>query len=396
MKLVAVMAAALAVSLAAGCSNSSDGNGAGSAGPIKIGVIATLTGNFTYVGQNLVHASQGYFDRINASGGINGRKVELVVKNDGATATAAQAAMRQLVDGDKVVALLGPDLTDLCTAAGQYVATVKIPAICGKGAPESFQPAQQFLFGTAGWGGSDYAEPMLKLAGSLVSGKPLKIGIVTLDTGGNHAWVKAVEQAATQRGWTVATQYAPATSADVSPFARNAAAAKPDVVLVQLGGPLNPSVVSALRASGSQAPVINTSNTGQYTTFETMKDPGFYQMSMGPLIVPDAPDNPQVVKDYIADMSAQGVTGAAALNDSLLIPYYLGAMTLGQALKGCGADCTGTSLAAALQNVSLDAKGLASDFRMTPDLHMGPRSYSAYHWDTATNTAKQLTENFAV
>lgn len=97
---VALCVVVMALSIA-GCTQ-----GASSAAPIKIGIIGPQTGASAETGQGVAHGAQIAVDKINAAGGINGRKIELVVadgKNDPAESlTAANKLMLQ----DKVQALV--------------------------------------------------------------------------------------------------------------------------------------------------------------------------------------------------------------------------------------------------------------------------------------------------
>lgn len=73
---------------------------------IKIGSIHPLTGSMAYEGQAMVNSQQIAIDKINAEGGINGRKLELVVVDSmGTSSGAANAALKLINRG--VVALTG-------------------------------------------------------------------------------------------------------------------------------------------------------------------------------------------------------------------------------------------------------------------------------------------------
>jgi branched-chain amino acid transport system substrate-binding protein len=74
--------------------------------PIRIGVLAPLTGGGGPYGVDIVKASKLAADQINAAGGVlGGRKIELFVEDDETSATAAVKAARKLLDIDKVVAI---------------------------------------------------------------------------------------------------------------------------------------------------------------------------------------------------------------------------------------------------------------------------------------------------
>jgi ABC-type branched-subunit amino acid transport system substrate-binding protein len=94
--------------LLAGCgSDDSSGGGSADEGPIKIGALTDLTGAFGIVGKANQAIAKFTVDEINASGGVLGRKLELVVV-DGASDPAASAKVAgQLVNRDKVAMVIG-------------------------------------------------------------------------------------------------------------------------------------------------------------------------------------------------------------------------------------------------------------------------------------------------
>ncbi|MFI0370051.1 ABC transporter substrate-binding protein [Actinomadura sp. 1N219] len=94
-------AAALVISIAgAGCSDSG-----GSDGPIKVGAINGITGLFQT--PEVPKAVKAVFDEVNAAGGVNGRKLELVSKDDAMDPARSSQAARQLIKSENVVALAG-------------------------------------------------------------------------------------------------------------------------------------------------------------------------------------------------------------------------------------------------------------------------------------------------
>jgi len=76
--------------------------------PIRIGVLAPLTGGGAPYGADIVKASHLAADQINAVGGVlGGRRIALFVEDDETSATAAVRAARKLLDIDKVIAVTG-------------------------------------------------------------------------------------------------------------------------------------------------------------------------------------------------------------------------------------------------------------------------------------------------
>jgi len=71
-------------------------------GPIQIGVIGHFSGDYASYGVPMKNAVELAVEDLNQNGGINNRKVELVVEDDNSTANGAAAAMNKLVSIDNV------------------------------------------------------------------------------------------------------------------------------------------------------------------------------------------------------------------------------------------------------------------------------------------------------
>jgi branched-chain amino acid transport system substrate-binding protein len=128
---------ALSVGVAACGSSSGGGSSSGSKDPIKVGSINALTGPF-----QLADASQGakaLFDRINADGGINGRKVDFIIKDDKTDPAAAATAARELIQKDQVVGMTGGVTLVGCSVNRKMMEQAKVRDVMAGGAvPDCF------------------------------------------------------------------------------------------------------------------------------------------------------------------------------------------------------------------------------------------------------------------
>jgi len=98
------------------------GNGdAGDDTPIKIGIIADLTGPFTTYGTSLSRSAQLAIKEINEAGGIDGRQVEVIVEDIQTDVAATVDKARKLVQSDDVDLVMGPIGSDANDAAYQEV-----------------------------------------------------------------------------------------------------------------------------------------------------------------------------------------------------------------------------------------------------------------------------------
>ncbi|HDZ87246.1 MAG TPA: ABC transporter substrate-binding protein, partial [Nitrospirae bacterium] len=75
---------------------------------IKIGAILAVTGPASFLGSPEAKTLRMLTDEVNAGGGINGEKIELIIKDSGANPEKAISFAKQLIEEDKVFAIIGP------------------------------------------------------------------------------------------------------------------------------------------------------------------------------------------------------------------------------------------------------------------------------------------------
>ena len=94
---------------------------------IKIGEIATVTGDFAAYGVAEVEAVKMAVKEINAKGGIMGKKVEVIMYDCRTRNEDMVNAARRLSQQDKVCAVIGPSGSGLCIAAAPVFNSSKVP-----------------------------------------------------------------------------------------------------------------------------------------------------------------------------------------------------------------------------------------------------------------------------
>jgi branched-chain amino acid transport system substrate-binding protein len=116
--------------------------------PIKIGALFSVTGPASFLGEPERNTAQMVADQINASGGIKGRKVELIAYDTQGDATkAVQAATRLVKEG--VVAIIGPSTTGDSMAVIPIVERARIPLISCAAGVKITEPVKPWVFKTA-------------------------------------------------------------------------------------------------------------------------------------------------------------------------------------------------------------------------------------------------------
>ena len=104
-----LLALALIITMSCGNKESSESKGAkGSAETFKIGITLPFSGELAAYGKSTMKGIEMQADEINAAGGINGRKLELIQENNEGDTTKSSEGLRKLIGLNKVAAVIGP------------------------------------------------------------------------------------------------------------------------------------------------------------------------------------------------------------------------------------------------------------------------------------------------
>src|SRR5712671_3087021 len=97
--------------------------------PIRIGYLPALTGPSSSTGIGINRGTLLAVDEINAAGGINGRKIELIVRDTQSDPTKAVNAVAELTQRQKVAMIFGPLNSGEALAATPLIARDKVPML---------------------------------------------------------------------------------------------------------------------------------------------------------------------------------------------------------------------------------------------------------------------------
>ncbi len=150
-KLRSLVLATLAATVlaAAGCGGDDDsGGGEGGGEPVKIGASLPLTGEFSEPGKAAKQGYEVWEAMVNESGGlIDGRNVEMVIKDDGSNQNTIVADYNALISRDKVDLLLGTFSSLLNLPASAVAERNRMLYVePAGGAPELFDRGFKYLF----------------------------------------------------------------------------------------------------------------------------------------------------------------------------------------------------------------------------------------------------------
>ena len=106
-----------------------DNQGANTGDTVRVGVYVDLTGQTSSFGQSTKNGIELAVDEINGGGGVNGKKIQLIVEDDQGRPEQAKTVVQKLISQDKVHAVLGEVASTNSLAAAPVAQEAKIPMI---------------------------------------------------------------------------------------------------------------------------------------------------------------------------------------------------------------------------------------------------------------------------
>lgn len=213
--------------------------------PIKIGWITELSGPWSFFGTSCTQGMKLAEKKVNAAGGVLGRKLEFMVLDDQTNPTQAAAAARRFDTQDNVLLLSGATSSDTALAIYGYAEQNKVPFLVPVAAfPQLTKPGTQYTFriepDAVGWG---YA--LIKFLSERKPGA--KVALMYSDFALMRAITAGIKYQAEKSGIKIVTDIVfPAGSSDVTVQATQVVATKPDFVVTIGGGAFDNTITQQL------------------------------------------------------------------------------------------------------------------------------------------------------
>jgi branched-chain amino acid transport system substrate-binding protein len=315
-----VLAVALLVS-AAGLS----GETLAQSGPIRIGMLAPLTGAFSGQGKDMVAGLDLYFEEINRQ--IAGRRIEILVEDTEGNPQKALTKARKLVEQDKVHLLTGGLLAPTGYALHPFIESRRIPTTFSVIASDDLtqRKAAKWIVRT----GATASQPMHPFAEWVAKNTRYR-RIVTFSMDHAYSWeaVGGFQRTFEEQGGQVVQKiWTPFTTNDFAPYLaqirRDA-----DALLLTLGGRYSIQFAKQYEAAGlsGRLPLLGTGVTVDETVLAQMGDEAIGWIT--PLYYSAALETPQNRKFVKAFEAKTGKT-ASYFSETC----YTGARWIGEAIK---------------------------------------------------------------
>ena len=348
----------------------------------KIGYITDLSGPLAGSYTPTWEGFELYIKALNDRGGINGKKVDVVLDDDGLKADRAVAAAKKQTERDQVLGIFGLSLSSTQGAVYAEMRKAGVPVVTTfSGIGDVLPPAQPFSYSTG---------VVFEVAGDAIGEliqkikKGGKVVGMTFDSVGGRAGIAFNQKSVEKAGGTWDQVLFPVTTTDFTPFAQEVAAKKPDIVVGHYGSGQNLGVIPALRRSGYNGPyVVASYGVTEDTVRQAAERAGSGENIYYVTRYSSSFDNNPSVAEVAA---AQKKYGTSKPFSSMHVTGWALGKLAEAALKGCGWPCTREQLDKTIQSLKVDIGGLSGGpIEMSATDHYGPSYWRMYVWDAKAN-----------
>ncbi|HEY0167626.1 MAG TPA: substrate-binding domain-containing protein [Jatrophihabitans sp.] len=281
----AVAVALLVLAALPGCASEAK-QAQSSDAPVKVAVIYSKTGLLSAYGQQYVQGfNAGIEYATKGTSTVAGHKLDIAFVDDtGNPSTAVAAAKQRIGQGYKIIA--GTTDSGIANQLAPLAEQNKVLYIDGPAATDKITGSNKFTFRSGRQSYQDVAT-----AGTFVGDpKGKKVLVFAQDTTFGQGNAAAVKQILGGKGAVVSDLLVPASTTDFTPFARQAAQARPDLVFVAWAGATTATMWQALdqqKVLSSTTVVTGLANTASYGAY----GPASAKINFLSHYFPDATDN---------------------------------------------------------------------------------------------------------
>jgi branched-chain amino acid transport system substrate-binding protein len=167
---------------------------------IKVGAIFAVTGGAANLGGPEAKTAEMLVAKINKEGGVDGQKIELIVKDSGSKPENAISLAKQLIEEDKVLAIIGPSTSGETMAIKNICQEGKTILLSCAAAEDIVNPVASYVFKTP----QKDSDAVRRIFQVMKAKDIKKIGVITSNDGFGMAGGKQLANLANLAGITIA------------------------------------------------------------------------------------------------------------------------------------------------------------------------------------------------
>ena len=239
---------------------------------VVVGQFAAFSGPAGQLGQRMRAGIEAHFKAVNASGGVNGRQLKLVARDDGYEPDKSKVAVKALIEEDKVFALIGSVGTPTGLAALPIFSAANVPMVgMFTGAEGLRQPFNRNVFHVR----ASYFDEAERIVQHLTTLGVKKIAVFYQDDAYGKTVLDGVNRAVARRQLkTVATGTVERNSVDVAKSLNAILPANPEAIVQVSAYKSCAAFIKQARAKGFGGQFFNVSFVGSQALADELGDAG--------------------------------------------------------------------------------------------------------------------------
>jgi branched-chain amino acid transport system substrate-binding protein len=222
---------------------------------IKVGAILAVTGPASFLGAPEARTLEMLTEELNAKGGINGKKIQLIIKDSGASPEKAISFAKQLIEEEKVFAIIGPSTSGETMAIKNIAEENKTILLSCAAAEVIVNPLAKYVFKVAprdSYAVEKIYHQMKKMGIS-------RIGVLSSNTGFGKAGKEQLEKYAPEHGITIAlSEVYDKSATDLTAEVTKLKAANVQAIVNWSIEPAQAIVIKNARQIGLTAPIFQS------------------------------------------------------------------------------------------------------------------------------------------
>jgi ABC-type branched-subunit amino acid transport system substrate-binding protein len=344
-----------------------------------IGVTSALTGPPASTYAPAMDALRIYLDGVNARGGINGKKINLVLQDDSAEPSKAVANVKKLVSQDNAILLINASLSSTYAPVVAESRNAKIPLMFASGVcpKDVYPPANPLQFCTTAYASTYDSRAALTFVKETAK-EPVKIGFSAMAIPLSRGEMEFAAKLAPEMGMTaLGLEVIPPPTPDYTPFATKLKDAGANWVFSWAPWVTEVRTFEALRRLDWKGDYIGWAHLEAEGELKRIKDPRFYAIGANAMFDEGLP-----IQKEIAEAAKKA---GSKYPPEQMAEGWIAGMVIEAALRGAKQPVTAETLRASMENLKVDTKGLrGGPIEWTKDNHFRTKQfYRVYKWDPA-------------
>jgi len=226
---------------------------------IKVGAILAVTGPASFLGAPEAKTLEMMTEEINNKGGIMGKKIDLIIKDSGASPEKALSFAKQLIEEDKVLAIIGPSTSGETMKIKNVAEEGKTILLSCAAAEVIVNPVAKYVFKTPQK--DSYA--VVKIFQQMKKMNLSKVGVLSSNTGFGKAGKEQIEKLAPEYGiQIVANEVYDKAATDLTAEVTKVKASGAQAILNWSIEPAQAIVIKNARQIGFKGPIFQSHGFG--------------------------------------------------------------------------------------------------------------------------------------